>query len=269
MTPVMIGSLVLLALLILTGATFLYLTSRVEGDIGRSAVGVAEDVEEEASKENAQDKSNDQAKQRSLKEKANKGKKKKNRKNENRSAKPKASATIPATTVTSSNQGKVTALVPALNNINTSHEAAAAAFPRSLGTGSAFTAGAMPKTMQNVSGLGRMQQGQPRTAGKIRTFDPNMMMPKSTIVPVGAAATNTQGGALQSVSTAPLGSVMPSSVNTIAAQAMLPINQDLPTHLFTLPKAEAVTAENPYASNDNLKLCNRLKVKASELIVYA
>lgn len=266
MTPVMIGILVVLALLILTGATFLYLTSRVEGDIGRSAVGVAEDVEEEASKENAQDKSNDKAKQGSSKEKENKGKKKK--KNENRNAKPKASATIPATTVTSSNQGKVTALVPALNNINTSHEAAAAAFPRSLGTGSAFTAGAMPKTMQNVSGLGRMQQGQPRTAGKIRTFDPNMMMPKSTIVPVGAAATNTQGGALQSVSTAPLGSVMPSSVNTIAAQAMLPINQDLPTHLFTLPKAEAVTAENPYASNDNLKLCNRLKVKASELIVY-
>ena len=267
MTPVMIGILVVLALLILPGATFLYLNSRVEGDISRSAVGVSENVEEEASKKNAQNKSNDNAKQGSSKEKENKGKKKK--KNENRSAKPKASATIPATTVTSSNQGKVTALVPALNNINTSHEAAAAAFPRSLGTGSAFTAGAMPKTMQNVSGLGRMQQGQPRTAGKIRTFDPNMMMPKSTIVPVGAAATNTQGGALQSVSTAPLGSVMPSSFNTIAAQAMLPINQDLPTHLFTLPKAEAVTAENPYASNDNLKLCNRLKVKASELIVYA
>ena len=220
-------------------------------------------MEEEASKKNDQDKSNDKAEQGSSKEKGNEGKKKKKkkRKNEGRNAKPKASATIPATTVTITKQGKVIAL-PTLNNINTSQEAAA--FPRSLGTGSAFAAGAMPKTMQNASGLGLMGQGQPLT-DKVQTFDPTMMMPKSTIVPVGAAATTAQGSALHSVSTAPPGSVMPSSVNTLAAQAMLPINQDLPTQLFTLPKAEAVTAENPYASNDNLKLCNRLKVEASEL----
>ena len=51
----------------------------------------------------------------------------------------------------------------------------------------------------------------------------------------------------------------------MAVQGMLPVNQDLPTELFTLPKAKAITAESPYASKDSLKLCNRLKVAPSEL----
>ena len=115
MTPVMIGILVVLALLILPGATFLYL-NRVEGDIGRSAVGVAEDVEEEASKENAQDKSNDTANQGSSQEKGknekekNKSKNNKKKKNGNRNLRPKASEVVPAAAAMSANQGKVTAL---------------------------------------------------------------------------------------------------------------------------------------------------------------
>ena len=69
-------------------------------------------MEEEASKKNDQDKSNDKAKEGSSKEKDKKEKenKKKNKKNENRNLRPKASEVVPATSAMSANQGKVTAL---------------------------------------------------------------------------------------------------------------------------------------------------------------
>ena len=86
-----------MALLLLLGATFLYLNSPADGDIGPSVVSVAENVVEEGSKEDTQDKQNDKAKEGSSKE---------NGKNKNRNPKPKASEVVPATTVTSTSQSK-------------------------------------------------------------------------------------------------------------------------------------------------------------------
>lgn len=102
----MIGSLVVLAVLLLLGATFLYLRSREDRGISRSAVNVAENVAEQGQNENAQEKASDSAKEGSSKEKEQKGDGKKNRKkrkNENRKPSPKASEVVPATTMTNTN----------------------------------------------------------------------------------------------------------------------------------------------------------------------
>ena len=101
-------------------------------------------------------------------------------------------------------------------------------------------------TRDDLSGIGRAMPALAR------------LRLSSSVVP---AALITKEGVSPNVSTAPLGSGMRD--NTV--HSMLPINQDLPTELFTLPKAKAITAESPYASKDSLKLCNRLKVKPSEL----
>ena len=54
-SPLVVGGIVFLAPILL-GAAFLYFNSGKEGAIGRSAVGVAENVEEVASKKHDQDK---------------------------------------------------------------------------------------------------------------------------------------------------------------------------------------------------------------------
>ena len=51
----------------------------------------------------------------------------------------------------------------------------------------------------------------------------------------------------------------------IKNDAMLPLNQDLPEQLFTLPKPLDLMGDNSYASKDSLKLCDRLKVEYGEI----
>ena len=201
---------------------------------------------------NAEEREAREKKKREEKEREEKEKKemeKKKRKKQN----AKLNQVLPATALTST-QGKVNGI--SSQNHNNMSQQVAASSPY-FGPSSAFTGGVPLGSQQHASGLGLMQQRRP-APDKVRTFDPSMVKNSSSVVP---AALITQEGVSPNVSTAPLGSGM----RDMAVQGMLPINQDLPTELFTLPKAKAITAESPYASKDTLKLCNRLKVAPSEL----
>ena len=218
MSPALIGMLVAVIFLLLLSMVFVYLTLETNSAEEREAREMKEREEKEKEKEKE--------------EMEKKKKKKKKEKEQEKKQKAKLNEVLPATALAST-QGKATG-ISTLNNKNRSQKVTAAS--PYLGPGSAFAGGVPLGSQQNVSGLGPMQQGRP-ARDKIRVFDPSMVK-NSRIAP---AALITQEGVSQNVSIAPLGSVMPD----IAVQGMLPINQDLPTDLFTLPKAKATTGYKP------------------------
>ena len=219
---IVIGSLVGLAFLFLLGTTFLYLNSRAERDIGRSVVSVAENVAEEGSKEDAQDKPNDMAKEGSSKEngkekeekkkKKKKKKKKEKKKNENRNPKPKASEIVPATAVTStSHQGKASSAavaaatsrvgkittIPAPSNQNRMVYNADN-HPSSSQHGFAFLPSNAPSQKQNALALG-LNSAYADTSAQRGLQMTQMKMSTSGQVPQnGSAASSQQSDLFQS-----------------------------------------------------------------------
>ena len=167
---------------------------------------------------------------------------------------PSPSATLPAAL---SNKGKMTKL-PNSSSKSKKKTPKIGGFASSANKGTAFAqSGVTLGSQQNA--FGHQVQGQPAPE-KIKTFDPSMMQNGSTIPAVGTA----QLAVAPNVFTAPAGSMMTPSAfqldTTITTQAMLPTNQDLPEELFTMPKDDVFMTNDPYASKDTLKLCDRLKV---------